>query len=275
MAPGKHERNYDLYFHLFFTAAVFAIAFAWSYRKYLLNPINREVLLAWNLIFVYALMRMHVHPYISEVAAIIAFLLFVNLFFPFDLRKHMQTAMYAYFLCLVAGTAFLYLSLSNLTFFFTDGKGPLPDVASIFFAGSSLLYITVNLWYVYELNPLPGKHESWEHRMKIVRENAAMMEAEYDESFQPLTRELIATGAIATLLAGNFLANVASDGLIIPLAVTLCHFGKKPMILSEEPEASSVETRTIPDSPSETFERQLTSQTTQEPSSDTSQTQTQ
>ena len=153
MMPGKHEENYDLYFHCFLTAAVFAISFAWTYRKYLLDPINREVLLAWNLIFLYAAMRTQVHPYVAYAAGVIALGLFVNLFSPFDLRKHMQTAMYAYFLCIVAGTAFLYLSLSHIAFFFNRGDGTLPEPASLFFAGASLLYITVNLWYVYQLNP--------------------------------------------------------------------------------------------------------------------------
>ena len=273
MIPGKHETDYDLYFHFFFTAGVFAIAFAWSYRKYLLDPINREVLLAWNLILVYALMRTQMHPYVTYAAASIAFLLFVNLFFPFDLRTHMQTAMYAYFLCVVAGTALLYLSLSHLSFFFSRGQGELPDTASVFFAGASLLYITVNLWYVYQLNPIPGKHESWEHRMQEVREDAAMMEAAYDESFQPLSRELIATGAIAVLLVGNFLDNFLSDGIVIPLAVTLCHFGKKPMVVSEAPalsEATSeVDTAITPDALARTFVSPPREETTPTPSSDT------
>lgn len=276
LLPGKHEHNYDVYIHFFFTAGVFAIAFAWTYRKYLLDPINREVLLAWNLIFLYAAMRTHAHPYFVYAATVIALVLFVNLFFPFDLRKHMQTAMYAYFLCIVAGTAFLYLSLSHITFFFNHGAGELPDAASVFFAGASLLYITVNMWYVYELNPIPGKHESLEHRMQAVREDAAMMEQAYDESFQPLSYELFATAAIAALLAGNFLGNFLGDSIVIPLAVTLCHFGKRAVVVTAEvPEALDAPDQEVidpvftPDSLAQKVAQPQASQIETAPSSDT------
>jgi hypothetical protein len=225
LIPGKHETHYNLNFHLFLIACVFAVGYAWCFKKRILERINKEILMVWTLVGLYIALRTPLvasHPPVFLVLLMLGLLPVINAFAGFDARYGWKVYFYIWFLCVLVGIAaskFAFSTVANV-FAFSHGTEEI-NALQMFVIGMSFLYLAVNLWYVIELIPLPGKHQSFGERLEEVEEAMEILAEDYDDEQVGWWKTGLLLSVTVSLLAANYFVNFVSDETLIPVLIII------------------------------------------------------
>jgi hypothetical protein len=223
--PGKHEHQYSLSFHLFAAAAAFSIIYAIFFKQKILERINKEILMVWTMVGLYIAFQTSLitaHPPVLIVLSALSAIPIVNAFAHFDKSYGWKVYLYIWFLCVLIGIAaskFAFSTVVNI-FQFHQNAEEINSVTA-FFVGMSFLYLTVNLWYVIELIPLPGKHQSFSERLEHVKEDMEILADDYDDAQVRWWKTVLLLAISISLLALNYFQHFVSDETLIPLLIVL------------------------------------------------------
>jgi hypothetical protein len=108
----------------------------------------------------------------------------------------------------------------HLSIFLSPDKSPWLNPLDCVVAGMAFLYLAVNMAYLFELIPIPGKHQSWADRMIEWHKLTGLMTERFeDEPVHRLGMLLIVAQGIAFLLIYFF--HWVSAALAINISVVL------------------------------------------------------
>jgi hypothetical protein len=225
LIPWKHETNYHLNVHLFFIACVFAIIYAFCFKEKILERINKEILMVWTLVGLYIALRTPLvmsYPPVFLALLGLGLLPVINAFAGFDSSYGWKVYFYIWFLCVLVGIAaskFAFSTVANV-FDFSHATEAVTAL-QMCVIGMSFLYLAVNLWYVVELIPLPGKHQSFSDRLEEVEEDLEILADDYDDEQVSWWKTVLLLAVSVTVLAANYFVNFVSDETLIPMLIVL------------------------------------------------------
>jgi hypothetical protein len=223
LMPGKHETHYEVNDHLFLIACVFAFGYAFCFKEKILERINKEILMVWTLVGLYIAMQtplITAHPPVLVSLLVLSFIPIVNAFIGFDQSYGWKVYFYIWFLCVLVGIAaskFAFSTVANV-FDFSHRTEEIHSL-TMFLIGMSFLYLVVNFWYVIELIPLPGKHQSFSERLKQVKEDMDILAGDYDAEQVRWWKTILLLVISAFLLAVNYFRHVVDDETLIPILI--------------------------------------------------------
>ncbi len=225
LLPGKHETHYHFNLHLFFLACIFAAGYSGCFKKKILERINKEILMVWTLVGLYIALRTPLvasHPPVFLLLLMLGLLPVLNAFAGFDARYGWKVYFYIWFLCVLVGIAaskFAFSTVANV-FAFRHGAEAITAL-QMFVIGMSFLYLAVNLWYVLELIPLPGKHQSFRERFEEVEVDMEILAEDYDDEQVGWWKTGLLLAVTVSLLATNYFVNFISDETLIPILIII------------------------------------------------------
>jgi hypothetical protein len=230
MLPGRHEHVYKPYAHMLLSLGFFAFMFAVQFKDDLLPVISEKLLLSYSLIFWFAFFSYFYKgtAWSNALAALCLVPTAAVVYLAF-LRPPLSFAwklfLYTWFLCVVVSLGLFQFPFQNLSLFLSPEKSPWLNPLDCIVAGMAFLYLAVNMAYLYELIPIPGKHQSWADRMREWHELTRLMtERCEDEPVHRMGMLIIAGQSIALVLVYRF--HWVSAALAINVFVVL------PSILS-------------------------------------------
>lgn len=223
LIPGKREHHYDLSFHLLMTACIFSVAYAICFKQKILERINKEILMVWTLVGLYVALQtplITTHPMAVILLSALCIIPVANAFASLDKSYGWKVYFYVWFLCVLVGIAASKFAFSTVAdvFQFHRASEELNAITT-FFVGMSFLYLATNLWYVIELIPLPGKHESFSERLEHVKEDMEILADDYEEAQVRWWKTVLLLAVSASLLTVNYFQHFVSDETLIPLLI--------------------------------------------------------
>ena len=247
LIPGKHESIYRLNLHLFLIACAFAIGYALCFKKKILERINKEILMVWTLVGLYLVFRSSLviwYPPVFVPLLVLGLLPVINAFAGFDASYGWKVYFYIWFLCVLVGIAaskFAFATVANVF----DFKHATADVTALqmFVIGMSFLYLAVNLWYVVELIPLPGRHQSFSERMEQVKADLEILAEDYDAGQVNWWKTVLLLAFSVTVLAANYFLNFVSDKTLIPLLIVILPVVDKIKLPAQTPPQTAKQER--------------------------------
>ena len=246
LIPGKHETHYHLNVHLFLIACAFAIAYAWCFKEKILERINKEILMVWTLAGLYVVFRSPLvisHPPVFIPLLVLGLLPIINAFAGFDAAYGWKVYFYIWFLCVLVGIAaskFAFSTVANV-FDFSHVTAEITALQMLVI-GMSFLYLVVNLWYVVELIPLPGKHQSFSERLEQVEQDMEILADEYDAEQVSWWKTVLLLVISVSALAANYFMNFVSDETLIPLLIVILPVVDKIKLPAKTPSKSEIKT---------------------------------
>jgi hypothetical protein len=225
MLPGKHEHVYQPFLHVLFSMGFFAFMYAMRFKDDLLPVVSEKVLLSYSLLFWFAFFS-YFYKGTAWSIALAAFLLvptaatlFIAVRRP-GLSFAWKLSLYTWFLTVVVSLGLFQFPFQHLAIFLSPQKSPWLSPLDCVVAGMAFLYLAVNMAYLYELIPIPGKHQSWADRMRQWHELTDLMTERFeDEPMHRLGLLLIVAQGIALLLIYYF--HWVSAALAINLFIVL------------------------------------------------------
>ncbi len=220
MLPGKHEYNYDLFFHFFIFAIFFSGCYSFVFKNKLLQEINKDILLVWNLILVYIILKSSiVYIDLLVLVGVLSLPTIINVFFSLDRKYAWRVFFYIWFLCIIVAMASSHIAFRNMSFFFNKGAGMPTDNIQMFLLGASLLYLIANLMYLLELIPFTSKHQSFSNRIANIKEDMRMLASRYEIGDRKLTESFFVTAITITLLWLNHIYKFINDSSLVYLLI--------------------------------------------------------
>jgi hypothetical protein len=131
-----------------------------------------------------------------------------------------KLSFYTWFLTIVVSLGLFQFPFQHLSIFLSPEKSPWLNPLDCVVAGMAFLYLAVNMAYLFELIPIPGKHQSWSDRMKEWHQLTGLMTERFED--EPMHRfgMLLIVGQGTALLLIYFFHWV-SAALAINLFVVL------------------------------------------------------
>jgi hypothetical protein len=225
MLPGKHEHQYQPYVHVLFALGLFAFFFAIWFKDDLLPVISEKVLLSYSSIFWFAFFSYFYKETVCKNLLLGALLLpstatiVVAVLRP-KLNFVWKLCLYTWFLSIVVSIGLLQFPFQHLAIFLSPQASPWLTPLDCIVAGMAFLYLAVNIAYLYELIPIPGKHQSWADRMKEWHALTDLMTQRFEDEPMHRTGMLLLAGQGVALLVIYFFHWVPA-GLTINLFVVL------------------------------------------------------
>jgi hypothetical protein len=248
LIPGKHEHHYDLSFHLFVVACAFSIIYAVFFKQKVLERINKEILMVWTMIGLYVALQTPIimaNPAVYILLSVLSLIPIANAFAGFDKSYGWKVYLYVWFLCVLVGIAaskFAFSTFSAVFQFSHDHASA--NSLDAFLVGMSFLYLAVNIWYVIELIPLPGKHQSFRERLEHVREDMDILAGDYDDGQVRWWKTLLLLATSGCLLAVNYFQHFVSDETLVPLLIVMLPVTDKFKLPSKTPPQTIANTGT-------------------------------
>ena len=228
---------------------MFAITYALCFKKKILERINKEILMVWTLVGLYIAVRsplVMAYPPVLLLLLGLGLLPVLNAFAGFDASYGWKVYFYIWFLCVLVGIAaskFAFWTVANV-FEFSHATEEITAL-QMFIIGMSFLYLTVNLWYVVELIPLPGKHQSFSERLAEVGEDLEILAEDYDDKQVRWWKTVLLLAVTVSVLTTNHFMNFISDETLVPLFIVLLPVVDKFKLPSKTaPQTANRRTRT-------------------------------
>jgi hypothetical protein len=225
MLPAKHEHNYEPFLHVLLSLGFFAFMFALRFKSDLLPVISEKVLLSYSLILWFAFFSYFYNGTAWSNALAVLLLVptgaavFIALQRP-SLSFVWKLSLYTWFLCIVVSLGLFQFPFRHLAIFLSPEKSPWLNPLDCIVAGMAFLYLAVNMAYLFELIPIPGKHQSWADRMEEWHKLTGLMTERFeDEPVHRLGMLFIVAQGIALLLIYFF--HWVSAALAINISVVL------------------------------------------------------
>ena len=165
MLPGKHEHVYEPFLHVLFSMGLFAFMFALSFKDDLLPVISEKVLLSYSLIFWFAFFSYFYKgtAWSNALAALLLLPTAATVFIAIQrpvLSFVWKLSLYTWFLIVVVSLGLFQFPFQHLSIFLSPQKSPWLNPLDCIVAGMAFLYLAVNMAYLFELIPIPGKNQS-------------------------------------------------------------------------------------------------------------------
>jgi hypothetical protein len=215
--PARDEITYEFYSHLFFMFIVFTVLIAVSYRKEIMPKINEKNILIMTLFFIYIALR-----YLESVGVLLLVLFFLPIIATFvlaftttKLNSIFKFLFYLWFLIINCILLFSQFSVGSLSFFFKGA--PSAGFFEIFFAGMIFVILCINVWYIIELMPIPGKHQSFMDRLDEVKESISGMVKKYSSDQLRFSHSLQIIIFFVALISVNAFFRLNMDFLFLNL----------------------------------------------------------
>lgn len=246
LIPGKHEHPYSLSLHLLIVPSVFCIGYALFFKEKVLERINKEILMVWTMVGLYIALQtplITAHPPVLIVLSALCAVPIANAFAGFDRSYGWKVYFYIWFLCVLVGIAASKFAFSTLAtiFGFRHGNEALNSLTT-FFVGMSFLYLAVNLWYVVELIPIPGKHQSFSERLEQIEEDMEILASDYDDGQVRWWKTVLLLVISGLLLTINYFQHFVSDETLVPLLIVFLPVADKIKLPSKAPAQTPVST---------------------------------
>ena len=225
MFPGKHEHEYRPFLHILFSLGIFAFMFALRFKDDLLPVISEKVLLSYSLIFWFAFFSYFYKgtAWDNALGALLlvpsAAVVFIAFRQP-TLSFVWKLCLYSWFLCVVVALGLFQFPFQNLSIFLSPERSPWLNPLDCIVAGMAFLYLAVNMAYLFELVPIPGKNQSWADRMEEWHTLTGLMTERYEE--EPMHRlGLLVLGGQAVALVVIYFSHWVPAALAINVFVVL------------------------------------------------------
>jgi hypothetical protein len=211
--PGKNESEYNLYAHCVLYIFCFILSCSGIFSRKILPKINERSLLLFNVQFLYfGIVKLY--PVIGHhpiafiplfIAGICSLSVLINAIIPVKPPRWAKIYFYAWYLVMSVGMLFLIFPAGILLDILSMDRivklGWLQCVTS----GMIAVYLGLNTLNVFLLIPIPGKGQSFENRIKDLREHIAMLNSKYeDEQLKPIESILLLCASLGFLLLNHF-----------------------------------------------------------------------
>ncbi|MFH0875659.1 MAG: hypothetical protein V1859_07005 [archaeon] len=188
LTPGKHESNYNLYMHILFCFLYFAFLFSIYFKKEILPVIDERTLLLFNIILI-NLVATYLMIWRNFILLAITLPTLAVLYITFSVNKlnfASKLLLYIWFLIMNISLIIFKFSFGAMSFFFNEAEITSYSPIDIFLTGMVFLFLVSNAVYIFELIPIPGKHQSFSDRIKQLKEHICVLVSKYsDEQIKP------------------------------------------------------------------------------------------
>jgi len=247
LLPGKHEPEYHLLLHVFYGMLVAGGVFTYLFRDRLLPHIGARLLLAWNLLLLYVAVRSGWDSTLQIFLILIPTVpTVVNAFTDIDNTFGWKVFYQAWFSTILVVIAIYCFDIGLLDVFEAKGgvalalRSPFEMIAG----GAAFLYIIANAWFVLALNPIPGRGQSWDSRMKEVRAHMDLLAHGYVwEPDDPLRSLAVLVGLPVALVAISYAG--ADVRAVVPFAVSIMPLAAGPVEPEPEPPVPETEKKPV------------------------------
>jgi hypothetical protein len=221
MLPGKHEHDYNVWFHLFMSCAIAAFTFVYRFRDKLVVRVSGQSLLVWNLLFLVVLFNhFGLSPVVGCLVAIPTLLTLSNGFMEYDESFGWQVFFHSWFSVMIVSIGLLHFSFTALSIFFPTNQAISLPPLEVYIAGASFLYLLVNIWYVIALIPVSmRKGQSFEDRMIEVRALMQLIESGYIWQSNAVLINLFLIIVLPMCFYANYYFQYFTEGTVISLTL--------------------------------------------------------
>jgi hypothetical protein len=224
MIPGKHEHNYALYRHMLFGFGFFSFMSAIFFKNELMPIISEKLVLFYTLIFWYAFFSFvykstYFHNILLSIFLVPTIGTILIAFIKQKLNFTLKLCFYSWFVCVVLLMGVFQFSYGNIVIFFKEkGIYWLNSWDSIF-AGMAFFYIVANVAYLYQLIPIPAKHQSMKSRMEQWHEFTTFTVNRYEDDQLTYIQALLIIVIQGGLLFLNYQYHLLDPNLVINLMI--------------------------------------------------------
>ncbi|MCB0329971.1 MAG: hypothetical protein KDD70_09915 [Bdellovibrionales bacterium] len=226
--PGKKEVHYDLSMHIGVVGFMFALLFGSIFRDKILRTLSERVILEFTLVFHYALWTQV--GYESEFGRIALYivslptLLVLGLaLFPGKPPKFVKLVMYTWFISMNVYLLVMQLMVDEVTAFFQEPISAWTLGYAVIF-GMICFHLVVNVFYLLNLLPIPGKRESMRECLKRVGEHVNVLVSKVDDSQIHPFATLAIVFAFAAVLYLNTLYSWIPEWVVIQALLVIFLF---------------------------------------------------
>jgi hypothetical protein len=207
LLPGKHERDYQLHFHVCYCFVVYAIVIFAQFKKEVMARVGESNLLV-NSLTLWYLCAVFLSPGSAQttflsLAALPTLGTLVVAFTIRDWSFPVRLSCYVWFLILTAAISCFQFRFGDMSFLFTD-KYAAPDPLNLYLTGMAFTYLAASLFYIYILIPIAGKHQTHEQRMVEWRADAHLMASCFADYRMTATEALLIIALQGGLYALNY-----------------------------------------------------------------------
>ncbi len=226
MLPGRNEHVYQPYFHILMCLGFFSCAFAMIFKDDVLPVVSEKVLLLYSLIFWFAFFSYFykgtgLHNVLLAVLLVPSVVSVIIAFVRPQLSFFWKLFLYTWFLCTVVSLGLIQFPYHHLSIFLTRQPIPWLGPVDCIVGGMAFLYLAVNIAYLYELIPIPGKNQSWEDRMKKWHELTNLMTCRVAEEQPTHLQTLLLLVGLGGALLLIYLFHWLPSGLAINVLIVL------------------------------------------------------
>jgi hypothetical protein len=211
--PFRHENGYHPHQHTIAAFTVFVFAFAAAYMKWLMPVVSEHMLLVWNILFLATIVPLlgPASPWFYPLLVPSASTL-VLAFTPGRIPFALKAAFYVWFLTILVGLGVAQFTTGALSAFFDESTRIRLSPADAFVSGMAFMSIGIYAVFLVLLIPIPGKHQSWDDRMREWHLETDLMVRHFDDDNQRVTTTLV-----ILVLLGGLIAAQARWALVSPL----------------------------------------------------------
>ena len=217
------------------------------------SVVSEKVLLSHSLIFWFAFFSYFyqgtaLHNVLLSILLLpSAATIFISFLRP-QLNFFWKLYLYAWFLCTVISLGLIQFPYRHLAIFLARQEMPWLTPLDCFVAGMAFLYLAVNIAYLYELIPIPGRNQSWKDRMKKWHELTDLMTQRVadDQPSHMQTLLLLVGQGGALLLIYRY--RLLPSGLLINLLVVLpcvLSLGRSSVSIKLERQRADLQRRSV------------------------------
>jgi hypothetical protein len=218
LLPGKHERDYQLHFHLCYCFIVYALVVFSLFKKEIMARVGQSNLLVNSLTFWYLCASfLSAGDARLAVMALAALPTLGTLIVAFTIRDWsfpVRLSCYVWFLVLTVALSIFQIRFGDLSFVVTDSYSA-PDAISLYLTGMAVTYLMASLFYIYILIPIADKHQTQEQRMEIWRQDAHLMAGCFVDYRMTATEAFLIIALQGGLYALNAWGRWISPGLMM------------------------------------------------------------
>lgn len=211
---GESFETYSIALHALLALGISILVFIVLFRKKLIAKVTSQIILVWNLIL-FGLIISHfgITSTLTMLVAPLTILTIISNFSNVDAKFIWQVFLRVWFSCImIAVTIFQIASFTNLF--------------DIFFLGSLLLYIFVNVYVVLSIIPTLNKHESFKTSLRNLKNRTGELADSYIwRKDNRLYSTIIIIGITLLLYVNDYFAFL-SNGTLIGITLTIMSYIK-------------------------------------------------
>lgn len=221
--PGKNEKEYVLEFHLILSCFLMAFFVATFFKKKLISLVSARTLVVFNVVALFLLFeKFGFSQVIIIILAIPSLVTLAAAFSNIDRYFSMQVFFYAWFSTLSIIIAVFHFFVSGLLGEFTtyEPGSSWKQIFNIFLIGTAFFYLVKSAFYVLNLNPMPGKHQTWASKKQDLKEHVQLLAHGYIWKEGDMLGNLIILLVIPVTFFLNQRFSFMDESLLITVIIT-------------------------------------------------------